>query len=71
MTESNASVMGYAAAISRHEPLPALDEQYSLEQAYELQHSVTARISPGGAGGVKLGVTNPQAQAFFRLITRC
>lgn len=39
----------------------------SLEEAYGLQREVTAICSPASAGGIKAGVTSPQAQAYFEL----
>ena len=67
MPAADATIAGYAWAIANHQPLPATDEQYALDRAYELQHLVTAQRSPNGASGVKLGVTNPQVQAFLSL----
>ena len=58
-------VNGFAEAIKAHAPLPEVEQTFDLEAAYALQHRVTALRSPQAVGGVKLGVTNPQAQAFF------
>ena len=58
-------VSGFANAIKTHTPLPEITQTFDLTAAYALQHQVTALISTQGVGGVKLGVTNPQAQAFF------
>lgn len=60
-------INGVVNAIKAHTPLPELDVQYDLDEAYGLQHKVTSLVSPDRIGGVKLGVTNPQAQAFFGL----
>ena len=60
-------INGFAEAIKSHLPLPEVEQTFDLGAAYALQHQVTAIRSPGVVGGVKLGVTNPQAQAFFGL----
>lgn len=62
-----AVVRGFAEAIKAHTPLPELYTAFDLETAYTLQHKVTALRSPDSLNGIKLGVTNPQAQAFFGL----
>ena len=60
-------VDGFAQAIKAHAPLPEVEQTFDLEKAYTLQHQVTALRSAQGVGGVKVGVTNPQMQAFFGL----
>ena len=66
MSEDDLAI-GFAEAIKAHAPLPEVAQTFDLDAAYALQHRVTAFRSPQGLGGVKLGVTNPQAQAFFGL----
>lgn len=61
------TLRGIANAIKAHDPLPEFEVQYGLDEAYGLQHKVTSLVSPGRVGGVKVGVTNPKAQAFFAL----
>ena len=57
----------FADAIKAHASLPEVEQTFDLKAAYALQHQVTALRSPQAVGGVKLGVTSPQAQAFFGL----
>ncbi len=54
-----------AKSISEHAPLPEIEESFTLADAYELQHQVTAVRSPGKTGGIKAGVTAKPIQEFF------
>ena len=67
MTQRDVLVSGMACAIRAHEPLPEVNEQLELGEAYHLQHKVTALRTGDIPGGIKLGVTNPAAQSFFGL----
>ncbi len=60
-------VSSVATSIAERLPLPEIDVKLDLDTAYGLQHRVTRIRSPRTVGGVKLGVTNPRAQAFFSL----
>lgn len=54
-----------ADAIRAHAAIPELDIDVDLERAYALQHRVTKLVSPTITGGIKVGVTQPQAQSFL------
>lgn len=56
-----------AQAIKSHTPLPEFDLELDLQEAYRLQHEVTALRAPGSIGGVKAGVTASMVQQFFGL----
>lgn len=56
-----------ATSIQRLSPLPVPEQPLSLEQAYEIQERVAARISPNGIAGIKAGVTAKPLQAMFKI----
>lgn len=64
---SNEFAERLAIAIRSSEALPTFESGLSLDDAYQLQHRVTAIRSPGQTGGVKAGVTAAAAQKFFGL----
>lgn len=56
-----------AAAIAAHRAIPPLDAALDLDTAYAVQRRVSHLVDPSGAGGIKVGVTAPAAQAHFGL----
>lgn len=47
--------------------LPEYPEALELDEAYRIQHQVTAALASGNTGGIKAGVTTEAAQQFFGL----
>ena len=56
-----------ADAIAAYAPLPAIEIELSLDDGYAVQRALAAEVNGGRFGGIKGGVTNPAAQAFFGL----
>ncbi|MCI5045281.1 MAG: hypothetical protein MRY72_11345 [Aquisalinus sp.] len=56
-----------ADAISTHEALPAFPGELTLDEAYQLQHRVTAERCGEDIGGIKAGVTSPPIQQYLGL----
>ena len=54
-----------ADAIAAYAPLPAIEIELSLDDGYSVQRALAAEVNGGRFGGIKGGVTNPAAQAFF------
>ena len=62
---SEALLSTLAEAISSRTPLPAIEQSLTLDEAYRLQHQLTAKLCPDGAAGIKAGVTTAGAQKYF------
>ncbi len=56
-----------AEAIRAHSPIPEINIQLDLAEAYRVQHEITALRSPEGTDGIKAGVTAKAAQGYFGL----
>lgn len=56
-----------AAALSHRTQLPSMGQPLDVDAAYELQHQVTALVSPSGTAGIKAGVTAAAMQQHFGL----
>ncbi|HAF68423.1 MAG TPA: hypothetical protein DCL16_04795, partial [Acidimicrobiaceae bacterium] len=56
-----------AEAIRVHSPIPEINIQLDLAEAYRVQHEITALRSPEGTDGIKAGVTAKAAQEYFGL----
>lgn len=62
-----ALVAALADATAANRPLPPFGAQLDLDAALDVQHRLTRQRSPEGPGGIKLGLTDPGAQATFGL----
>jgi 2-keto-4-pentenoate hydratase len=56
-----------ANAVTNTEPLPAMTETLTLEEAYRVQLELIRQIAPDGIAGLKAGVTTAAAQKHFGL----
>jgi len=54
-------------AIAAHQPLPAMPENLSLDQAYALQQQLCQRRNGEGVSGLKAGLTGAAVQRHFAL----
>jgi 2-keto-4-pentenoate hydratase len=54
-------------AIKQHQPMPTMPAGLNLDEAYQLQHLVTAKINQGKSAGIKAGLTNSDIQQFLGL----
>lgn len=54
-----------AQSIETHAPLPEVPRRFTLDDAYAIQHRVTALRCPHGAGGIKAGVTAERLQRLL------
>ncbi|HSG89895.1 MAG TPA: hypothetical protein VLA56_11835 [Pseudomonadales bacterium] len=55
------------AALDARTPLPALPDDLTLADGYDLQARLLARREPAGPAGLKAGVTQPGARRHFGL----